>query len=269
MAVIGGIVLFFLILAAVFAPWLAPRDPFLTDLTQRIKPGFWSNEGAHGSLLGTDHLGRDVLSRVLFGGRISLAAGLGSVAVSSIVGLFLGSFSFISSRVDNLIMRFMDMLFAFPAMLLALVIVASLGPGLFNAVMAIAIVNTPRVARVVRGQMLQIKEQLFIEASRALGAGTTRLLFAHAIPNVLPTMLVYGSLLAGRAILTVAGLSYLGLGARPPAPEWGSMLSEARELMLKGAWWGVLLPGFAILLTVLSFNMLGDALRDALDPRLR
>jgi peptide/nickel transport system permease protein len=210
-----------------------------------------------------------VLSRVIFGGRISLFAGLGSVVLSSIAGLFFGSFSFVTSRIDNLIMRFMDMLFAFPAMLLAMAIVASLGPGLFNAVMAIAVVNTPRMARVVRGQMLQTKEQIFIEASRALGASNFRLLFGHAMPNVLPTMLVYGSLLAGRALLTIAGLSYLGLGARPPMPEWGAMLSEARELMLKGAWWGVLLPGFAILLAVLSFNMLGDAMRDVLDPRLR
>lgn len=269
MSIAGGLILIVLGLVAFFAPWVAPQDPFKTDLSHRVQPGFWSVEGAPGSPLGTDHLGRDVLSRVIFGGRISLSAGLGSVALALITGLFLGSFSFMNSHLDNLIMRIMDMLLAFPAMLLAMTIVAALGPGLFNVALAIAVVNTPRVARVVRGQMLQTKEQVYIEASRALGASNLRMLLSHAVPNVLPTMLTYGSLLAGRAILTVAGLSYLGLGARPPAPEWGAMLSESRDLMLKGAWWGVILPGLAILLTVLSFNMLGDALRDALDPRLR
>jgi ABC-type dipeptide/oligopeptide/nickel transport system permease subunit len=269
MLVAGAIILISLVLTAVFAPWLAPQDPYKVNLSQRTRPGWWSPDGVAGFPLGTDHMGRDVLSRVLYGGRISLTAGLGAVILASVAGLFFGCAGFLMPWIDNLLMRIMDMLFAFPAMLLAMTILAVIGPGLINAALAIALVDIPRVARVVRGQVLQIKEQDYIEASRALGAGRLRSLLSHVVPNVLPTLLVYGSLLAGRAILTIAGLSYLGLGARPPMPEWGAMLSEARQLMLIGAWWGVLLPGFAILLAVLSFNMLGDAVRDVLDPRLR
>lgn len=268
MALLGGSLLLVMVFAAIFADWVAPHDPYDSDLARRLKPVSWAEEGIEGFIFGTDHLGRDVLSRVIFGARISLGAGLGSATISTLLGILLGSLSLFSAQMDNLSMRLMDVLFAFPALLLALTIVAVLGPGLFNAILAIAIVSTPRIARVTRGQILQIKEQEYVLAARALGAGNIRLLLSHALPNALPTTLVYSSLTAGRAILTVAGLSFLGLGATPPTPEWGAMLAEARDLVLLGAWWGVLLPGTAILLAVLSFNFLGDGLRDVLDRRL-
>lgn len=269
MALGGGVVLFSFVVLAVFAPWIAPRDPLDSDLGRRLQPGFWSEKGPPGFPLGTDHLGRDILSRVIYGTRISLASGLGPVVITLVVGFVFGSLVLVSPVLDNVAMRLMDILFAFPAFLLAMAVVAVMGAGLFNAVLAIAIVDTPRMARVIRGQMLALKDLEYMEAGRALGASWWRMLFRHALPNAIPAMIVYSSLMAGRAILTVAGLSYLGMGARPPAPEWGSMLTEARDLMLVGAWWGVTLPGLAILLTVLAFNMLGDALRDTLDPRLR
>jgi ABC-type dipeptide/oligopeptide/nickel transport system permease subunit len=256
------------LLAAVLADQVAPHDPLARDLSKRLRPGIWDERGVEGYLFGTDHLGRDVLSRVIFGTRISLGAGLGSAALATVLGIAVGSLGLFSAKLDSVAMRLMDVLFAFPDMLLALTIVAVLGPGLFNVVIAIATVSTPRIARVVAGQMLQIKEQEYMLAARALGAGVWRLLYAHALPNLLPITIVYSSLTAGRAILTVAGLSFLGLGATPPTPEWGAMLSEARELILIGAWWGVLLPGLAILLVVVAFNFLGDGLRDVLDPKL-
>ena len=265
---IGFFISFVIVLASVLAPWLGLHDPSDSDLSRRLLPAIWSEGGRKGFIFGTDYLGRDLLSRVIYGGRITLSAGLGSVFLAAFVGLIVGSFSLFSVHLDNLAMRIMDMFFAFPSMLLALAIMAILGSGLFNAVVAIAIVYTPMMARVVRGQMIQIKEQNFILAARALGAGKLRIMLHHAIINLLPTMIIYGSLLAGRSILTIASLSFLGLGAKPPLPEWGAMLSESRNLMLLGVWWGILLPGIAIFLTVLSLNMMGDSLRDYLDPRL-
>ena len=172
-----------------------------------------------------------------------------------------------SKPLDAVGMRLMDVLFSFPHLLLAMFVVALLGAGLTNAVIAIALVNLPRMARAVRAQVIVIMEQEFVEASRALGNRAARLFIRHVLPGVIPILVVHFSLTAGRSILTIAGLSFLGLGARPPTPEWGSMLSEARELMFVGAWWAVTLPGLAIFATVLLFNIFGDALRDVLDPR--
>lgn len=269
MAIIGGVILFGLIASAILASILAPQNPLAVDLTRTLLPGFWDPKGSRQYPLGTDELGRDVLSRVLFGGRVSLFAGVATTGLATLTGLAIGSIALFSSRADTVAVRSLDILFAFPPLLLAMAIVAVLGPGLFNAVLAITLVDMPRVARVVRGQMLAVKAQEYIEAARAIGVSGRRLLFRHALPNVLPVVIVYASLLVGRAILTIAGLGFLGLGARPPTPEWGAMLSESRGLMVLGAWLPVALPGVAILLSVLGFNLLGDALRDSLDPRLQ
>jgi ABC-type dipeptide/oligopeptide/nickel transport system permease subunit len=268
-AALSGVALIILTLLAIFAPFVAPQDPKEVDLERKLLPGFWDHRGVPGFLLGTDELGRDVLSRVIYGGRYSLLAGCTSALAAGTLGLLLGSVILFSDRIDNLIMRFMDVIFAFPALLLAIAVVSALGPGLTNAVIAIGIVDTPRMARVVRGEMLRLRGAEYMEAARAVGAGSLRLLFRHALPNILPLAIVYSGLQVGRAILTVAGLSFLGLGARPPAPEWGAMLADSRDVMMVGAWWVVTSPGAAIVISVLGFNLLGDGLRDTLDPRLR
>ncbi len=269
MALIGGVILFVLGAAAILAPALSPQNPLAVDLSRKLLPGIWDPAGSRQFPLGTDELGRDILSRVLYGGRISLLAGIGTTALATLAGLLIGSISLFSTRADTMAMRTLDILFAFPPLLLAMAVVAVLGAGLFNAVLAITLVDAPRMARVVRGQMLSVKSQEYMEAARAIGVSNIRMLFRHALPNVIPVVIVYSSLLVGRAILTIAGLGFLGLGARPPTPEWGAMLSQSRDLMLLGAWLPVALPGIAILLSVLGFNMMGDALRDSLDPRLQ
>ncbi len=269
MALIGGVILFVLGAAAILAPALSPQNPLAVDLSRKLLPGIWDPAGSRQFPLGTDELGRDILSRVLYGGRISLLAGIGTTALATLAGLLIGSISLFSTRADTIAMRTLDILFAFPPLLLAMAVVAVLGAGLFNAVLAITLVDAPRMARVVRGQMLSVKSQEYMEAARAIGVSNIRMLFRHALPNVIPVVIVYSSLLVGRAILTIAGLGFLGLGARPPTPEWGAMLSQSRDLMLLGAWLPVALPGIAILLSVLGFNMMGDALRDSLDPRLQ
>jgi len=266
-AAAGLILLAFAVLGAL-APIIAPHDPQAADLGRRLAPGSWSEEAIPGFVLGTDSLGRDLLSRLLHGARASLTMALSPVLISVATGVLLGLLSLRSQRLDDIAMRVMDLLFAFPALLLALAIVAALGPGATNAVVAIAITDIPRVARLARGQVLTVRQQEYIVAATSIGAGTVRLAVKHVIPNILSVIVVYSSLLAGRALLTVAGLGYLGLGVRPPQPEWGSMLSDSRQLMLSGAWEPVVLPGVAILITVLAFNLVGDGLRDALDPRL-
>lgn len=267
-AMLGIGLLLGLVVTAVFAPILAPQDPYAANLSRRLAPAFWSPDAVPGFWFGTDHLGRDVLSRVIFGARVAILAATVPTLLALFGGLIFGSACFFSRRVDNAVMRVMDIMFAFPSLLLALAIVAVLGPGLTNAIIAIGIVDIPPVARIVRSRVLEIKGLPYLEAGAALGARRLYLLFRHALPNALPVIVVYGSLLAGRAVLTTAGLSYLGLGALPPLADWGAMLSEARELMLMGVWWVVTLPGVAIMLAVLAFNLVGDATRDLLDPRM-
>lgn len=264
----AGIVLLAFAILGVLAPFVAPQDPLAADLGRRLAPGFWSERAIPGFALGTDGLGRDLLARLLHGARVSLAMAIGPVVISVVFGVLIGMLSLRSQLLDDLAMRVMDLLFAFPALLLALAIVAVLGPGAVNVVVAIAITDVPRVARLARGQVLTVRQQEYIVSATAIGAGTVRLAAKHVFPNIVSVLVVYSSLMAGRALLTVAGLGYLGLGIRPPTPEWGSMLSDARELMLTGTWEPVVLPGVAILITVLAFNLVGDGIRDALDPRL-
>jgi len=256
-----ALVLIFAVLA-VLAPVLAPYDPDAVDAANRLAP-----IGAPGHMLGTDDLGRDLLSRLLWGGRVSLVVGLAPVAIALLVGVTLGAVAgYLRGRTDGIIMRCLDVLLAFPAYLLAIAIVAALGAGLSNAILAIAIVSIASFARLVRGSVLSVREREFIHAARLAGARNLRIVSWHVLPNVLTPVIVFATLEAGRTIIFAAGLSFLGLGAQPPTAEWGSMLAQGRGL-LNVAPHVATLPGVAILLVSLGLNLFGDGLRDALDPR--
>ena len=276
-AIIGGTILVFLVLVAIFAPLIAPFDPEEVligkeDIKKRSVPCihlFGCPEDQPQHILGTDGNVRDVFSRIVFGTRISLFIGFSTVGFAIIVGTLLGAIGgYIGGWVDNLIMRFMDVLLAFPSLLLAIAIVTVMGRGLQNALLAIAIVSIPRYARVIRGSVLSIKEQEYVSASRALGGGHAHILFRRILPNAIPPLIVQRTLGIANAILEAAALSFLGLGAQPPTPEWGTMLGSERNQVFTAPHL-VFFPGLAIMITVLSFNLLGDGLRDAIDPRLK
>lgn len=263
MAVIGMTVLGIIIFAAIFAPYIAPHDPIKQNILARYKAP------SSKYLLGTDELGRDILSRIIYGARYSLLIGVISISIALLLGIFLGVVAgYFGGRIDLLLMRLIDILLAFPYILLAIAIVAILGPDLQNAMLAISIVNVPRFARIIRSSVLTIKENEFIQAAKALGASDLRIIVRHLLPNCLGPLIVQSTLSMASAILSAAGLSFLGLGAQPPTPEWGAMLSDARSA-LQIAPWVVTFPGLAIMLNVLGFNLLGDGLRDALDPKLK
>jgi ABC-type dipeptide/oligopeptide/nickel transport system permease subunit len=267
--VAGLIIIACFALAAILAPWISPHDPVENALYDQLKPPVWQEGGATKNLLGTDDLGRDLLSRLIYGARVSLTLGVVSVGIALVFGSFLGAIAgYNKGWLDNLIMRFMDIVLAFPHILLAIVIVAYLGPGLRNAMMAIGIINIPRFARIVRASVMDEYEKDYVTAARAAGARDLRIIFNAILPNCMAPIIVQASLGFGAAILDAAGLSFLGLGAQPPTPEWGAMIAEGRAMILR-AWWVMTFPGVAILLAVLGFNLLGDGLRDALDPRLR
>ncbi|SEA42379.1 peptide/nickel transport system permease protein [Thalassobacillus cyri] len=260
---IGLIIISLLIIIAAFAPQIAthsPTDQSIIDRYQAPSAEHW---------LGTDELGRDIFSRIVHGSRITIQIGVITVGISMIVGVFLGAVAgFFGRWVDQIIMRIIDIMMAFPSILLAIALVAVLGKSLTNAMIAVGIVGVPHFARIVRSTVLSVKETEYIEASRVIGAKNGRILFSHVLPNCLAPIIVQATLTIGTAILDAAGLSFLGLGAQPPLPEWGAMLSDGRSA-LQTAPWVVMFPGFAILLVVLGFNLLGDGLRDALDPRLK
>ncbi len=265
----GLIIITIFAVAAVLAAVISPHDPVENALYEQLKPPVWEEGGAAKNLLGTDDLGRDILSRLIFGARVSLTLGVVSVGLALTLGTLLGALAgYYKGWLDNLIMRFMDIILAFPHILLAIVIVAYLGPGLRNAMMAIGIINIPRFARIVRASVMDEFGKDYVTAARAVGASDRRVIFNAILPNCLAPMIVQASLGFGAAILDAAGLSFLGLGAQPPTPEWGAMIAEGRAMILR-AWWVMTFPGIAILLGVLGFNLLGDGLRDALDPRLR
>jgi ABC-type dipeptide/oligopeptide/nickel transport system permease subunit len=259
----GLVIITALVVAALFAPRLAPYDPTEQRLERMLQPP----GGAH--LLGTDDLGRDILSRILYGARVSLLVGVLSVGISLLAGVSLGLVAgYRGGWVDEVVMRVMDGLLAFPALVLALAITAALGPSLRNAMIAIGIVGIPGFARLVRGQVLSLRAQEYVEAARAAGLGDGRIVARHILPGTLAPIIVHASLRVAFAVLAEAGLSFLGLGTQPPTPSWGSMLNGGREYLEMAPWLSVA-PGVAIFVTTLSFNFLGDALRDALDPRLR
>jgi len=268
-AVVGLIIISIFTLAALLAPVISPYDPNENALYDQLKQPAWHSEGSTKNLLGTDDLGRDMLSRLIYGARVSLTLGIVSVGIAFLCGSILGAISgYYKGWPDNLIMRFMDIILAFPHILLAIVIVAYLGPGLRNAMMAIGIINVPRFARIIRASVMEEYGKDYVTAARAVGASNRRIIFNAIFPNCLAPIIVQASLGFGAAILDAAGLSFLGLGAQPPLSEWGAMIAQGRSMILR-AWWVMTFPGIAILFAVLGFNLLGDGLRDALDPRLR
>ena len=268
-AVIGLFVFILLVLAALFAPLLAPYAPDIQDKTAFLRPPAWQDGGSTQYLLGTDPVGRDILSRLLYGARFSLLIGAVVVTLALVGGITLGLLAgYFRGWVDVAIMRVMDLILAFPSLLLALVMVTILGPGLFNAMLAIALVLQPHFARLVRAAVMAEKSREYVVAAKVAGAGHIRLMLATILPNCLAPLIVQGTLSFSNAILEAAALGFLGLGAQPPTPEWGTMLASAREFILR-AWWVVTFPGLAILITVLAINLVGDGLRDALDPKLR
>lgn len=273
-AQVGMVILGLMILIAIFAEWLAPYNPTQRQLSvKRREPpcvhilGCPADKPQH--LFGIDSTSRDLFSRVLFGSRLSLQIGLATITFAIIIGGLIGALAaYTGGWVDNLLMRSMDVLMAFPSLLLAIAIVSVLGTGLINALLAIGIVSIPRYARLVRGTVLQVRELEYVQASRALGGSGMHVLFLRILPNAITPLIVQGTLGIAGAILDAAALSFLGLGAEPPTPEWGLMLGEEKNSVFNAPHL-VFFPGLAIMLTVLAFNLLGDGLRDALDPRLR
>ena len=262
-AIAAGIVLLLIVLTALLAPWVAPYDPSAPDYQNVLAGPSWAH------LFGTDAYGRDLLSRIIWGGRISLWVGFISVAIGGAVGVILGLISgYLGGWIDSIVMRLCDVLLAFPGILLAIGIVAVLGPGVTNVIYAVAVFSVPVFARLVRGSTLGLKQTVYVQASRSVGVRPVPLVLRHILPGTLPGVIVYVSLRIGTAILTAAALSFIGLGAQPPSPEWGAMLADGRSY-LGVADQVTIFPGLAILITVLAFNLLGDGLRDALDQRLR
>ncbi|CAN7178072.1 ABC transporter permease subunit [Bosea sp. LjRoot237] len=268
-AVAGLVVIGIVLLCALFAPLIAPHHPNLTDNAVFLKPPFWQEGGSLSYPLGTDAIGRDILSRLIYGARLSLVIGIAVVAIAIVVGIVLGLVAgYFKGLADIAIMRVMDILMTMPSLLLAIVIVAILGPGLMNAMLAVAIVVLPHYVRITRAAVIAETSKDYVVAAKVSGAQTTRLMFSEILPNCAAPLIVQATLGVSTAILDAAALGFLGLGAQPPTPEWGTMLADAREFVLR-AWWVVTFPGLAILITVLAFNLLGDGLRDALDPKLK
>jgi peptide/nickel transport system permease protein len=250
-------------LVAIFSPWISSYHPYDVNPADSLIPP----SAKH--WMGTDILGRDIFSRVIYGGRTSMLVGLVSISISAGAGVIMGLFAgFYGGFVDNVVMRIIDTLMAFPGILLALTIVALLGPGIGNVMIAVGISGIANYARLVRGSVLTLKEELYIEAARSTGANDLRLIFRHILPNAMPPILILASMSYGWALLSAASLSFLGLGASPPAAEWGAMLSDGRSLIWDAPWTAIF-PGLAIMCVVLAANLLGDALRDISDPRLR
>ncbi|NJN46193.1 MAG: dipeptide ABC transporter permease DppC [Candidatus Competibacteraceae bacterium] len=268
-AVAGLGVIVVMVLTALFAPWLAPYDPHEQFRDALLSPPFWADGGSARFLLGTDDVGRDMLSRLIYGARVSLLVGCIVVTLSLAAGVILGLIAgFFRGLVENLIMRLMDVMLALPSLLLAIAIVAILGPSLANAMVAIAIVVLPHYVRLTRAAVIAETTRDYVIASQVAGAGLLRQMFVNVLPNCMAPLIVQATLGFSSAILDAAALGFLGLGAQPPTPEWGTMLADARQFIQR-AWWVVTFPGLAILVTVLAFNLMGDGLRDALDPRLK
>ena len=262
-AMAGLIILISLSGMALFANFLAPYDPIRISLSERLlAPG-----GAH--WFGTDEMGRDILSRILFGARISLRIGFVVILISGGIGSVIGAVSgYYGGRIDNILMRMMDVILSCPSLVLAMALAAAMGPSLNNAIMAVSFVMIPKFARLVRGDALAVKEMQFIAAAKVSGAGNGWIILHHILPNCLSSVIVLATLTLGDTILIAASLSFIGLGAQPPLPEWGAMISVGRKFLMD-QWWYATFPGLFILITVIGFNILGDALRDIMDPRIR
>lgn len=267
-AMLGGFFLILLVVVSLSAPLVAPQDPKKVDVRLRLKPPAWAEGGSASHVLGTDALGRDVLSRLIYGGRVSILVGLSSVLISGAIGIALGLVSgFFGGKLDDLISGFSEIQLAFPFILLAITIMAVIGPGLFNIILVLGVSRWVAYGRVVRGQVISIREREFVEATHALGYPLHRILFMQVLPNTLSPLIVIATFAVAGNIISESSLSFLGLGVPPSVVTWGGMLSEGREY-LRGAWWMATFPGLAIMATVLSINLIGDWLRDYMDPRL-
>jgi peptide/nickel transport system permease protein len=269
LVVCSGLLLLGLVVTAVFAPQVAPHNPTRERLIDRLLPPAWAEDGDWQYVLGTDHLGRDLLSRIIYGSRVSLVVGFTAVIIGGALGTALGVIAgFFGGSSDEVIMALADMQLAFPTILLAIAIIAVLGPSFSNLVLVIGISGWVTYARVARGQVLSLREKEFVEAIRAQGGSRLRIIWRHILPNTLAPLIVVATLDLARTIILESTLSFLALGIQPPTPSWGGMLSDGREYLLS-AWWIATFPGVALMLTALSFNRLGDWLRDRTDPRLR
>jgi peptide/nickel transport system permease protein len=264
----GAIILVIVIGAAVFAPWVAPQDPTRQSLIRRFIPPVWAEGGKAVHVLGTDQVGRDILSRIIYGARVSLLVGVSAVAVSLTVGVTLGLLAgFLHGRVDTVITTVVDVWLSFPQLLLALAFVAALGPSLTTIIVVLGFTGWERYTRVVRAEVLALREKDFVEAARAMGASAARTIMRHLLPNTFSSIIVLSTLQVAQAILQEAALSFLGVGTGSAYPTWGQLIALGRDFV-SVAWWLPTFPGLAILLTVLAINLVGDRLRDALDPRI-
>ena len=262
LALLGAVLILVIVFAAVFAPWVAPHGPLEMDLLEPYLP-----PGSPSHLLGTDNFGRDILSRIIYGSRISLLIGIVVVSIASVVGTALGLIAgFYGGWVDNLIMRLVEIFYAFPFLILVIAVIALFGPSIFNVMWVLGLVSWPLYARIVRGQVLTLREIEYVEAARAAGTGPWRIMFRHILPNSLTPILVMATFGIPEAILASAALGFLGLGVQPPTPEWGVMVSEGKDFIRRAPFL-ITWPGVAIMLVVLSFNFVGDGLRDVLDPK--
>lgn len=262
-ALVGAVIIFFYILIAIFAPLLAPYDPYEIKLENKLMPP----SGDH--WMGTDDKGRDILSRIIYGSRLSMGVGFAAVFFGAFFGIIFGLIAgYYGKWVDSIIMRMMDVMLAFPGILLALAIISALGPSLINVTIAVGAFSVPLFARIVRGSTLEVKRLEYIDAIRSLGANDLTIIFKHIFPNILSPIIVQGTLRLATAILSAAGLSFLGLGAQPPSPEWGTMLSNGRDFLFSAPYIAIF-PGLTISILVLGFNIFGDGLRDAFDPRMK
>ncbi|MBL0690961.1 MAG: ABC transporter permease subunit [SAR324 cluster bacterium] len=268
-AFLGLVIIIFVFALALGADFIAPYDASYQDRESFLLPPSWEEGGSSKYLLGTDPIGRDLLSRIIHGSRYSIFIGVSVVSLSLIIGIIGGVIAgYFGGMIDFVIMRLMDILLAFPSLLLALVIASILGPGLVNAAIAITVVQLPHFIRLTRAEVMQHKTKEYYTATKVIGASKIRLMFITLLPNCFSPLIVQGTLNFSNAILDAAALGFLGLGAQPPTPEWGTMLADAREFVLS-AWWVVTFPGLAILITVMAINVFGDGLRDILDPKLR
>jgi peptide/nickel transport system permease protein len=263
------LILLGLVVTALLSPYVAPHNPIRERLIDRLLPPAWVEDGEWRYLLGTDHLGRDLVSRIIYGSRVSLVVGFAAVAIGGALGIALGmAAGFLGGQTDEVIMAVADMQLAFPTILFAIAIIAVLGPSFINLVIVIGISGWVTYARIARGQVLSVREKEFVEAIRAQGGSQWRIVWRHILPNILSPLIVVATLDLARTIILESTLSFLGLGIQPPTPSWGGMLSDGREYLLS-AWWIATFPGVALMLTALSFNRLGDWVRDLTDPRLR
>jgi peptide/nickel transport system permease protein len=263
------VLLLAIVASAALAPWLAPHDPLAVNIRHRLAPPAWLEHGTPEHLLGTDQVGRDLLARVLFGGRVSLVVGVAAVAISASLGVLLGlAAGYTGPRTDTVIMTLVNVMLSFPFVLLALAVIAVLGPSLVNMIIVLGVADWPLYTRVVRAETLVIRERDFIVASRALGLGHLRIAFRQILPNLVSVIVVIATLQVARVIILESFLSFLGLGIQPPTPAWGNMLGEGRVYMLN-SWWIAAFPGLAIFVTTLAINLMGNALRDWLDPHMK